>query len=164
MWCFKRLNTTSTRARWLVTFVHDLEPFWYFLGRVNDDILSADTVAKTLIHNYLKPEQHGFRGTISYLQKELQNLKDIQNSIIYNYKDYKALGARNKRSVLPLGGRILSFLFGTLSEFDLDNVRRAVNDISRQQQSIIHVLEDQMTILNVSRVQISENRRPSLIL
>ena len=90
---FQKVNEiTSTRARWLVTFVHDLEPFCFFLGRVNDDIFRADTVAKTLIHNYLKPEQHGFRGTISYLQKELQALKDIQNSIIYKYKDYKALG------------------------------------------------------------------------
>ena len=143
-------------------FLHDLEPFWYFLGRVNDDILRADTVARTLIRNYLEPEHDGFRSTIRYLQKELQTLKDTHKSIISGYRDYKALGARTgrrtERSVLPLGGRILSFLFGTLSESDLDNVRRAVNDLSRQQQSIIHVLEDQVTILNVSRVQISENR------
>ena len=143
--------------------MHDLEPFWYFLGRVNDDILRADTVASTLIRNYLEPEHDGFRSTIRYLQKELQTLKDTHKSIISGYRDYKALGARTgrrtERSVLPLGGRILSFLFGTLSESDLDDVRRAVNDLSRQQQSIIHVLEDQVTILNISRVQISENRQ-----
>ena len=91
--------------------------------------------------------------------QELQTLKDTQESIISSYNDYKALGGRSerlKRSLLPIGGRILSFLFGTLSESDLDDVRRAV---SRQQQSLIHILEDQMTILNMSRMQISENRQ-----
>ena len=160
---FQKVNEiTTTRARWLVTFVHDLEPFSYFLERVNADILRADSVARTLPGHFLKPQQQGFRATIMYMLQELQTLKDTQESIISSYKDYKALGGRSersKRSLLPIGGRILSFLFGTLSESDLDDVRRAVNTISRQQQSLIHILEEQMTILNMSRMQISENRQ-----
>ena len=98
---FQKVNEiTSTHVRWLVTFVHDLEPFWYFLGRVNDDILRADTVARTLIRYYPEPEHDGFRSTIRYLQKELQTLKDTHKSIISGYRDYKALGARTGRGGL----------------------------------------------------------------
>ncbi|MET0106093.1 MAG: hypothetical protein ABW072_13270, partial [Sedimenticola sp.] len=157
---FQKVNEiTSTRAKWLVTFVHDLKPFWYFLQRVNLDILKADSVALTLDGRFTKSQQQGFRSTLRYLVEELQTLRGTQNSIVASFKDFKVLGSRSKRSILPLGGRILSFLFGTLSESDLQDVRKAINDLSGQQQSIIHIIEDQMTILNVTRVQISENRK-----
>ena len=53
---------------------------------------------------------------------------------------------------------MMSFLFGTISKSHSDDVRRSIIDLSQNQQDIIHVLEEKMTILNVSRVQISENR------
>ena len=83
-------------------------------------------------------------------------------SVQSNFADYRALGAKAKRSLLPIGGSILSFLFGTLTESDLSDIRQAINDLSGNQQTVVHLLEQQMTILNVSRVHIAENRQALL--
>ena len=61
-----------------------------------------------------------------------------------------------------MGGSILSFLFGTLTESDLLDIRQAINDLSGNHQTVVHLLEEQMTILNVSRVHIAENRQALL--
>ena len=53
----------------------------------------------------------------------------------------------------------MSLLFGTVSDVDLENIRRSVEDLALNQESIIHNLEQSMTILNLSRVEIAENRR-----
>ncbi|MCG8045976.1 MAG: hypothetical protein N0E48_09980, partial [Candidatus Thiodiazotropha endolucinida] len=157
---FQHVNdVTSTRAKWLVSFVHDLEPFRYFLRRVYSDILKATEVTNTLSDHFTDPQQQGFRATLKQLGKEVKSLQETQHSLITSYVDYRALGTRSERSILPLGGRILSFLFGTVSEADLDDIKRAVRDMSQNQQSIMHMLDEQMTILNVSRIQIAENRQ-----
>ena len=55
-------------------------------------------------------------------------------------------------------GSALSFLFGVVSEDELGQIRNSVNVLERNQQSILHVVKESLTILNVSRIQISENR------
>ena len=53
---------------------------------------------------------------------------------------------------------MLLFLSGTFWESDIEDVTRGINDLSKNQQTIIHVLEEQMSLLNVSGVQIVETR------
>ena len=53
----------------------------------------------------------------------------------------------------------MSSLFGTLSQNDLDNINRNINILSDNQENIIHDLEMSLSILNVTKMQISENRR-----
>ena len=56
-------------------------------------------------------------------------------------------------------GKVLSFLFGTLSTEDLDSIRRNVNALAQNQQKITHVLQESLSILNMSRIEIAENRK-----
>ena len=53
----------------------------------------------------------------------------------------------------------MSSLFGTLSQNDLDNINRNINILSDNQENIIHDLEMSLSILNITKMQISENRR-----
>ena len=53
----------------------------------------------------------------------------------------------------------MSSLFGTLSQNDLDNINRNINFFSDNQENIIHDLEMSFSILNITKMQISENRR-----
>lgn len=156
---FHKVNEiTTTRARWLVTFVQDLSPFRLFLARVSADIDGVANVTDAIIRHYRGPKQDSFLNTLINLREEVDSLYKTMDGILLSYNYYRSLGSRSRRSVIPVVGRIMSFLFGTISESDLDDVRRGINDLSQNQQEIIHVLEEQMTILNVSRVQIAENR------
>ena len=160
---FQKVNEiTSTRAKWLVTFVHDLQPFRSFVKTVGRDVYKAIEIAKTLRNHFTGEQQEGYLGTLKYLLREAEYLGDTVESVQSNFADYRALGGKAKRSLLPIGGSILSFLFSTLSETDLSDIRQAINDLSGNQQTVVHLLEEQMTILNVSRVHIAENRQALL--
>ena len=53
----------------------------------------------------------------------------------------------------------MSSLFGTLFQNDIDNINRNINILSDNQENIIHDLEMSLSILNITKIQISENRR-----
>ena len=155
---FHKVNEiTTTRARWLVTFVQDLSPFKYFLAGIAADINQAANVTDAIISRY-GPKQDSFHETLTNLREEVDSLDRTLNGILQSYTNYRSLGSRTRRSLILGVGSVLSFLFGTLSESDIEDVRRGINDLSKNQQTIIHVLEEQMSLLNVSRVQIAENR------
>ena len=64
---------------------------------------------------------------------------------------------RNKRFLLPLGG-LFSFLFGTADQDDLDDIKKEVQTIYDNQVHQTEVLNDVISISNVSRTLINENR------
>ena len=53
----------------------------------------------------------------------------------------------------------MSTLFGTVSENELDNINRNIKALARNQQQIIHDLDVSLSVLNLTRMQVSENRR-----
>lgn len=154
----KTNEITTTRARWLVTFVQDLGPFKYFLARVASDIEHTANITDAIIDRYDGPKHDNFRATLMNLREEVNSLDKTLTGILQSYTDHAALRSRSRRSIIPVIGNIMSFMFGTISEAEIEDVRRGINDLSKNQQTIIHVLEDQMSILNVSRTQIAENR------
>ena len=78
------------------------------------------------------------------------NLVKIMKSQTLNHKI-------SKRSILPLQG-ILSFLFGTVDKRDLDEVKRNVKILYDNQIKQGEVLDDTISITNISRALITENR------
>ena len=87
-------------------------------------------IAKTLRNHSMDEQQEGYLGTLKYLLKAAEYVRDTIESVQSNFGDYRDLGAKAKRRLLPLGGSILSFLFWTMTETDLSNIRQAINDLS----------------------------------
>ena len=52
-----------------------------------------------------------------------------------------------------------SSLFGTLSENDLENINRNVRTLATNKKQIIHDLEVRLSVINLYRSQVAENRR-----
>ena len=61
--------------------------------------------------------------------------------------------------MIPVVRNLMSSLFGTLTQNDLDNINRNINILSDNQENIIHDLEMSLSILNITKMQINENRR-----
>ena len=53
----------------------------------------------------------------------------------------------------------MSSLFGTLSENDLENINRNVRTLATNQKQIVHDLDVSLSVLNLTRSQVAENRR-----
>ena len=158
----KTNEVSSSHARWLVTFIHDLRPYEVFIDKINKDLDMTHEIMKTLTDWYRRNNFTGYVFTFESLHDEIGMLNDTYQTVKDNFIDYQSLKSdqrRSKRSLLPIIGQAMSLLFGTVSDVDLENIRRSVEDLALNQESIIHNLEQSMTILNLSRVEIAENRR-----
>ena len=63
-----------------------------------------------------------------------------------------------KRLLIPKIGKGLSYLFGTATESDLNAVHSSVSRLTKSQQEIDHVVDDNMLIIHITRVGMSEKR------
>ena len=54
---------------------------------------------------------------------------------------------------------LMSSLFGTVSENDLANIDRNIKALAGNQKRIIHDLVVSLSVLKLTRMQVSENRR-----
>ncbi|CAC5398014.1 unnamed protein product [Mytilus coruscus] len=155
---FDKINSiTTTRSNWLVTFVTDLKPFDNFIKKLSNDIVQTGTLAQEITRRYDNPEKEGFKNTFSNLRNEFRLLTDTHTSILRIFNDYKALH-RNKRSVLPIIGKAMHFLFGTLTDSDVSAIKGNIRVLADNQNKISHVLAENLSILNVTRIEVSENR------
>ena len=116
-----------------------------------------ENISSIMIDHYSDSKRQSFTATLENLRTEFQSLGEVLSGIFQSYTDHHSLGSRTRRSIIPVVGKIMSFMFGTVSESDLENVRRAIRELSRNQLDIMHILEEQISILNVSRAQIAEN-------
>ena len=64
---------------------------------------------------------------------------------------------RFKRSLLPLGG-LFSFLFGTADQSDVDSLKANVKQLYENQIDQTQILDETVTMTNISRGLINENR------
>ena len=148
-------------ARWLVTFIHDLRPFevHVFINKISKDLESSNEIMLTLTEWYRQHNFTTYHSTFKSLNDEIGLLNDTVKDNFVDYQTLQSDHERSKRSLLPIVGQAMSLLFGTVSDLDLEMIQRSVHDLATNQESIIHNLEQSMTLLNLSRIQIAKNRR-----
>ena len=153
---FQKSNEiTTTRSQWLVSFVIDLGSYKLFIVRLTNERVNAAALSQHLLLEYKKKGKPLFQ-TFKNLRAKFTTIKTIQEN---DFLEYETLKSRHKWSVLPIVGKTLSFLFGTASEEDLNFIKRSVQNLSQNQKQITHVLEENISILNVTRIQVAENRK-----
>ena len=155
---FNKVNEiTTTRSRWLVSLVTDLNPFEHALEKLLQDVGSTQKAIRKLTNQYDRPEQRGYNNILAGLRKEVKSLRKTRNFLTKRFVEYHSL-QRQKRSLIPVIGKALGVLFGTITEDDLDTVKTNINQMHRTQQEFAHVLTDSVTIVNITREQVMENR------
>ena len=117
-------EVTTVRARWMVAFVEDLLPFEGFLNKTQHTTgiaLKAVRKFQAILANY-NPEKKNWVSSALGATTEIDNLNktcvEIMNkvyaikSLYYDKPVEKKF--RSKRGLIPIVGKALSFLFGTL--------------------------------------------------
>ena len=142
-----------------VTFVHDLRPFQHLINQIQSDLKSTNDIIPAITKAYKSQNMTGYVETFKSLHIEVDILYDEYMSVYNNFDEYQTLSySRNERSLVPIIGQLMSTLFGTVSENDLENINRNINNLANQKQ-IIHDLDVSLSILNLIRMQVAENRR-----
>lgn len=157
---FRKVNDiTTTRSKWTVSFVIDLQTYDHFIQKANTDITEAEKVAHTLVQHYQRPKEEGFLNNFVSLTKEINTLPETQNMMFNTFSDYRTLQQRQKRSLLPIFRKISSFLLGTFTDNDLDEIKGNLKKLTNNQFRFQYVLEKSFTLLNMTNVQVRENRQ-----
>ena len=82
----------------------------------------------------------------------LQHLKNPENP-------EKPVHNRAKRALLPFVGDALSSLFGTATSTELHDILSRVNDLSATQNDFLNVVDNTVTMVNQTIVDVSVNRQ-----
>ena len=149
-------------AHWSVTFVHDLRPFQNLIRQIKSDLARTDEIVKTITNFYKRSNLIGYVETFESLHVEIDLLTDTYKSVYENFDEYQSLSVdseRGKRYLIPIIGQLMSTLFGTVSENELDNINRNIKALASNQQQIIHDLDVSLSVLNLTIMQVSEQRR-----
>ena len=145
-------------AHWFVTFVHDLRPYNQFIDQIKIDINYTDRIIKAITDDYRKSNLTGYLETFKSLHVEIDLLSDTYKSIYDTFDEYKIFSTRkkqNKRSILPIIGELMSTLFGTVSESDLENINRNIKNLAENQAQLIHDVDMSLSILNLTTIHVA---------
>ena len=147
-----------------IVLVVETTQFERALNALSDKIQYANeivTKAKPSLNGKLRSRLIGVKTQIHWfelLKTELQSLTLRTTALKAQLNKYRQLGGRYRRSLLPFVGSTLRFLFGTLDESDVRTITSQIGKLALNQKRIVHVVEQSLTLLNASRLEISDNR------
>ena len=149
---------TVTRSHWRVSVVLDLHAY----DNITNEFVAGLNEAARLINNaevrFAAQESTKIYAThfqdlgkeVAFLYATRRNMRDL-------FTEYKTL-KRSKRAIIPGVGQLLSFMFGTVSSEDLEDIRENINILQENQETVTHVVEKTLSVLNASQLEVSQNR------
>ena len=156
---FRKVSeVTTTRSRWSLTFVIDLNPYVTVMKTVEGNINNLLGVIQTVVENRA-PGTNGLVNDFRGLDNELKTLRETYFGINARLGEYHALHTRTRRSLVPFIGQAFSFLFGTVSEGDLGAIKQNLHILRNNQVELAHVVQESLSLINVSRARIAEDRQ-----
>ena len=156
---FRKVSeVTTTRSRWSLSFVIDLNPYVTVMKTVEGNINNLLGVIQTVVENRA-PGTNGLVNDFRGLDTELKTLRETYFGINARLGEYHALHTRTRRSLVPFIGQAFSFLFGTVSEGDLGAIKQNLHLLRNNQVKLAHVVQESLSLINVSRARIAGDRQ-----
>ena len=162
---FDKISTIHTsRSFWKLTLVEDLESHKPKLELANKQLMVAFAVFQSLQEQVRRSGKQRWIQSYDELLIDFKDLKREFDELRHEYNEIQKLEnsgkvPRIKRSILPFIGHLTSILFGTVSEDELESVKRNLEQLSNNQETLTHVLNESLSLVNTSRNEIGENRK-----
>ena len=165
-------NVFPSYSSWLVSYLVDLSPYNHALGSLfeqlnelenslHSQIVTNNATANTFYHN--SKEMHN--ALVKYVGVEVQQLKSDFERIQANFHETVKIltekpqtEERKKRAALNIVGDLMSDLFGVSTHKQLRKVKRTLIRLENNQEQVVHVLKESLTLLNKTNEEISANR------
>lgn len=94
---------------------------------------------------------------LSLAQNSLMLERQWKDMSLY-LKGVKLLWTRRKQAIFPIVRKALNGLFGTVPEDDMRTIRRKLGNVERDQQVLTQVTKESLSIFNITRLELVENR------
>ena len=156
-------NIHTSRSFWKLTLVEDLESYEPKLSLAKGQLEELYNALATLHERIRRAGKKHWVRSFERLLVDYTDLKSEFDELRNEYNEIRKLeggekNRRSKRSLLPFIGSLTSFLFGSVSEEDLSAVKRSLKTLSINQETLTHVMNESLSLLNISRNDIGENR------
>ena len=149
----------TSKSSWIVSSAIDFGPYNTAVANLKvysrNIIASIDQFQRSMTLD--RYHTHLIRLTLYDVNSSINEINEAHDKFLNLTGMIQNDNSRHKRSLLPLGG-LFHFLFGTADQNDLDEIKRNVKTIYDNQVKQTEVLSDIISITNVSRTLINENR------
>ena len=157
MWHSTRLNEVAlTRSKWLSTFITDLKPYENFINRLSEYLGGVVITDHSIEQFYNFPSKQDYGRITVGLKCEIVALQNDQHTSVENYIELHAITHKIKGSLIHIIGKGLSYLFGTVTEADLNTICSHVSRWAKSQEEIAHVVDENIYVINITRVEMSK--------
>ena len=113
----------------------------------NDEIFKLNKIYRQVLE-VVSIDTFGTRAT-----------KRTRRSVRVHNREMQSIQSRSLRALLPFMGPILGAMFGTLSKGDLRAINRNINLLKDQTDSMAHVLEESLSLINSTMAEVQNNRK-----
>ena len=155
----------TTRSKWLVGFVLDLQTYRRHIDSVTGNLKTI--YKKVKIREVPHIDKHDTDLVLSLLEL-VRYMRTLHEFNINSFEDATHLGksfklTRNKRNVrkkrqLSIIGVALSGLFSGMSFVETLLLKNEANELCANQETIRHVVKKSLSIINITRIEVQENR------
>lgn len=125
--------------------------------RLSSDCCISSANCKT--KQYGDSGKENFINTFTSLRNEFRLLTVTHQYLRNVLMDYKSLHREKWSGLLSIMGKAMNFLFGTLTDEDISSIKNNIKVLSENQNKISHVSSENLSILNVTSTEASENRQ-----
>ena len=94
---------------------------------------------------------------IKGLKGEIVSLLTDQHTVVENYIELHAI--HTKKSLIPIIGRGLNYLFGIATESDLNTIHSSIDRLTKRQEDIAHVVDENILVINITKSRNVKNRQ-----
>jgi hypothetical protein len=146
---FKTNRVSLMHDSWRIVLTLDLEPYDIFIRKVSDDSKEIEQLIRTTVQRYHgNKDNPNFVVTFKGLEQEVSRLTHTYQTLQAKVQNNKFI--RQKRSLLPFLGKIIGWVTGMSTDDELNSVRRNVINLEKTQKVIFHVVDENLTVLNVT--------------
>lgn len=170
---FEKVKDISVvQGKWTAVTTINLDPYYSILKSLQTELETVKNILTKSVRDESEIISHDTEnGTIQIKQilrvyqmgqkfsTEIANFKANRKYLEEEIREIKFMRQKNKRALIPVVGKVLSFLFGTLDEADLNSIRANIRQLATDQEKIKHVLTNSMTFIKGNQQNIIENRR-----
>jgi len=156
----KTQELSVVRSKWVFSFFTDLQSYQGYMTGLEVNLKRADNLTNQVVEQYRNQKNPFYLRLYIGQKNEIAALKSMYRIAKRELRDVITIqkSKRVKRALVPFLGKVLSWLTGTLTKADLRQVSQHINVLSNNQERLIHVLNDTLSILNVTNIEVQKNR------
>ena len=160
----------ASYSSWVLTYTIDLKPYRTHLRETLLEIKEFQEAIQTLNEQVPSYVNESHRNIFQYVRREMVNLlKQESNQFIQEYETIGTLfdeigvltskyNTRQKRSIMPIVGNLLNFLFATATQHNVNELRKIIINVGSRQEQLVDIVGESVTLLNKTNAHVQINR------